>query len=91
MNLLINPGAATDDAQQIDAIVSQIAENMQTLNSAITGNIPSTVQTDWSNTLLENWNEYYTADIPQAMETMKLSAQNLRLAVDQALTYSQEG
>ena len=90
MNITINPGAATDDAAQIDSIVSTMQEDMETLDSAIKRNIPDGVQTTWSDTVRSNWEGYYSADIPQAMEDMKLSATNLRLAVEQALAYDQE-
>lgn len=90
MNITINPGAATDDAAQIDAIVSQMEEDMQTLDAAIKRTIPDGIQTSWSDTVRGNWEGYYTADVPQAMADMKLSATNLRLAVDQALGYDQE-
>ena len=90
MNLTINPGAATDDAAQIDSIVSQIQQDMETLNAAINRNIPSSVETTWSDTVKSNWTQYYNADVPAAMEDMKLSAANLRLAVDQALKFDQE-
>ena len=90
MNITINPGAATDDAAQIDSIVSQIEEDMQVLDAAIKRNIPDGVQTTWSETVKANWDSYYSADVPAAMEDMKLSAANLRLAVEQALSYDQE-
>lgn len=90
MNITINPGAATDDAAQIDSIVSQMEEDMQTLDAAIKRTIPDGIQTSWSETVRSNWESYYTADVPQAMADMKLSATNLRLAVDQALAYDQE-
>ena len=90
MNITINPGAATDDAAQIDSIVSTMQEDMETLDSAIKRNIPDGVQTTWSDTVRSNWESYYTADVPAAMEDMKLSATNLRLAVEQALAYDQE-
>lgn len=90
MNLTINPGAATDDAAQIDSIVSQIQQDMETLNAAINRNIPSSVETTWSDTVKNNWTQYYGGDVPAAMEDMKLSAANLRLAVDQALKFDQE-
>ncbi|MDO5393047.1 MAG: hypothetical protein Q4F33_00385 [Mycoplasmatota bacterium] len=90
MNLTINPGAATDDAAQIDSIVATMEDNLETLNGAITRNIPNGVQTSWSETVRENWSTYYGADIPAAMADMKLSATNLRMAVDQALKYSSE-
>ena len=35
MNITINPGAATDDASQIDSLVQTIQESMETLNNAI--------------------------------------------------------
>lgn len=90
MNLTINPNAATDDAAQIDAIVSKIETSMQELDAAIKRNIPDGVETQWSDEVRNNWEQYYSADVPEAMEEMKLSATNLRLAVDQALKYSNE-
>lgn len=90
MNITINPGAATDDAAQIDSIVSTMEENMQTLDAAIKSTIPEGIQTTWSDTVRSNWESYYGADVPAAMADMKLSATNLRLAVEQALAYDQE-
>lgn len=90
MNITINPGAATDDASQIDSIISTIQDNMQTLDTAFKNTIPSGIQTTWSETVRENWEGYYSADVPAAMEDMKLSATNLRLAVEKALSYDQE-
>ena len=86
----IKPGAATDDAKQIDDIVSQMASDMATLDNAVKSTIPDGIQTTWSNTVRENWETYYKADVPEAMEEMKLSANNLRIAVDQSLKYDQE-
>ena len=90
MNVTINPGAATDDAAQIDSLIQTMEEAMETLNNAIKNTIPSGIQTTWSETVKENWTGYYSADIPAAMEDMKLSATNLRVAIQQALDYSQE-
>lgn len=90
MNLTITPGAATEDASQIDSIVSTISDNMETLNTAIKQTIPAGIETTWSDTVRSNWESYYNADIPAAMEDMKLSAANLRMAVDQALKFDQE-
>lgn len=90
MNITINPGAATDDAAQIDSIVQTMQESMATLDSALKATIPDGIQTTWSETVRENWEQYYTADVPQAMEDMKLSAANLRLAVEQAMAYDKE-
>lgn len=90
MNITINPGAATDDAAQIDSLVQTMEDSMQTLDNAIKNTIPSGIQTTWSETVRDNWENYYTADVPAAMEAMKLSAANLRMAVEQALQYDQE-
>lgn len=90
MNIRINPGAATDDAAQIDSLVQTMQESMETLNNAIKQTIPAGIQTTWSETVRTNWEGYYTADVPAAMEDMKLSATNLRLAVEKALQYDQE-
>lgn len=89
MNITINTGAATEDATQIDSIIKQIEQDMQTLDAAIKKNIPDGVQTNWSDTVRSNWEQYYSADIPDAMAQMSMSASNLRLAVEKALTYSQ--
>lgn len=90
MNITIVPGAATEDAMQIDSIVSAIQEDMRTLDQAIKNTIPEGIQTTWSENVRANWERYYSADVPAAMEEIKLSATNLRLAVDQALKYSRE-
>ena len=87
MNVSIKPGAATRDAQEIESIVSAIETNMEALNNAFKSTIPDGIQTTWSEKLIEDWNSFYTADIPNAMEQMKLSAANLRKAVDEALKY----
>lgn len=63
---------------------------MKELNEAIKRNIPEGIETDWSEQVRANWDNYYSTDIPEAMAEMKLSAVNLRLAVDQALKYSKE-
>lgn len=88
MNITIKPGAATDDAAQIKSIVQEIEESLTELNSKVTKNIPSGVSTDWSRELLENWNTYFTNDVPNALHNMTLSAENLNKAVDAALAYS---
>ena len=88
--ITINPGAATDDAVQIDNIISRIESDMADLNSVIQQTIPNDIQTTWSETVKSNWNKYYGADIPQTMSDMKLSASNLRTAVNEALNYSNE-
>ena len=90
MNITINPGAATEDAAQIYTIVEEMETDMETLDGAIKRNIPTGVQTTWSDTVKNNWTTYYGSDVPEAMEDMKLSAKNLRLAVEQALAYDQE-
>ena len=90
MTITIKPGAATEDARQIDNLVSSIQQDMETLDGAIKRNIPTGIQTSWSDTVKSNWEGYYNADVPAAMEDMKLSASNLRLAVEQALAYDQE-
>ena len=90
MNITITPGAAIDDAAQIDSIVASIQSSMETLDAAIKNTIPDGIQTTWSDTVRGNWENYYNADVPAAMEDMKLSATNLRLAVEQAQAYDQE-
>ena len=90
MNLTILPGAATEDATQIDEIVTEMEQQMQELDAAIKRNIPEGIETTWSNTVRENWESYYSADVPAAMEEMRTSAANLRLAIEQALNYDLE-
>lgn len=88
MNITINPGAATEDAVQIDSIVSAIEADMETLDTAIKSTIPSGIETDWSKELKDKWTTYYNSEIPEAMEEMKASATNLRIAVMDALQYN---
>ncbi len=88
MNITITPGAATQDAAEIDSIVSSIESSMEVLDAAIKRNIPSGIETTWSDEVKNNWETYYSSDVPEAMEEMKQSATNLRMAVDQATKYS---
>ena len=89
MNITINTGAAVEDATQIDNIVRQIEQDMEILDAAIKRNIPSNVDTDWSERLNSDWTNYYGSDVPETMRAMNQSAENLRKAVQEALNYSQ--
>lgn len=88
MNITIRPGAATDDALEIENIVSAIESDMETLDGAIKSTIPDGISTDWGDELKERWTNYYNEQIPAAMEDMKLSATNLKIAIADALEYN---
>ena len=95
MNVTIETGAATEDAKQIDSIVAAMEQDMLKLDTAIKNTIADGpgepgILTDWSTTVKGNWREYVSTDIPSAFADMKLSATNLRLAVDETLRYSLE-
>lgn len=90
MNIRINPGASLDAAKEIDDIVERIKSDLQELDMTIKRVIPDGIKTEWADQVRVNWESYYTADIPEAMEAMKNSASNLRLAVNEALSYSKE-
>ena len=90
MNVTIKPGAATQDAAQIDSIVNQIREDMKVLNDAINSTIPSGIQTNWSEELLNSWRQYYGGDVDSTLAEMAASATNLRMAVEKTLQYSNE-
>lgn len=90
MNVTINTSAALDDAAQIENVVTRLTDDMATLNQAIKDTIPAGIQTEWSETLSDNWNKYYTADIPNAMEEMKVSASNIQMAVQTTEDFSKE-
>ena len=88
MDITIKPGAEIEDATQIDSIVKQIDQDMQDLDSSFKRIIPSGVETTWSNELKQNWEQFYNNSVQNAMEEIQLSANNLRLAVDAAIKYS---
>lgn len=90
MNIEIKPGAALDDASQIESIVASIENTMAELNQAINRTIPAGIMTDWSEEVKHNWQHYYAGDVPAAMEAMKASAKNLKVAVDEAVAFSKE-
>ena len=90
MNIEIKPGAALDDASQIESIVSTIEQTMAELNHVMDRTIPAGIETDWSEEVKQHWMHYYAGDIPTAMEAMKASAKNLKVAVDEAVAYSKE-
>lgn len=88
MELDIKENASLNDASEIDEIVSKLESAMGDLANVIRGTIPDRVQTVWSLNLKDEWDKYYTADIPEVMEEMKQSATNLRKAVEASKTYS---
>ena len=88
MNIYIRPGAALDDATQIDSIIRNINESLEKLNDVITNLIPLEIETDWAKEVLSNWNTYYNNDVQNALVEMEASALNLRMSVDSALGYS---
>lgn len=96
-SITINSEYALEDAKQIDNIVASMEEDMQALDRAINNSIaddpnqPQGIYTAWSTTLKQNWRQYCGNDIPAAFADMKQSATNLRLAVEKALGFSQEG
>ena len=79
MLLDINENASLQDASEIDEIVETIERSMEELAQTIRATIPDGIQTDWSETLKSNWDQYYTK-----------SAKNLRTAVQNASAFSKE-
>ena len=90
MVLDIKENASLNDASEIDEIVETIEKSMDELARVIKATIPDGIQTSWSLTLKDNWDKYYTSDVPEAMEEMKKSAKNLRTAVQSAVAFSKE-
>ena len=90
MVLDIKENASLNDASEIDEIVDTIEKSMDELARVIKTTIPDGIQTSWSLTLKDNWDKYYTSDVPEAMEEMKKSAKNLRTAVQSAVAFSKE-
>ena len=89
MNITIAPGAAIEGATKIDDIVSKMQESMKLLDGVIKSTIPDGIQTTWAEAIRQDWEKYYTSDILSAIKELSLSADNLRLAVEQALQYNQ--
>jgi hypothetical protein len=88
LNIEIMPGAALDSASEIESIVSQIKSDMEELNTIFTQTAPG-MQLEWAETVRSNWESYYNADVPQAMDDMKKSAHNLQIAVETAKQLNQ--
>ena len=90
MDLQIKPGAATEDAAQIEQIVANIERDMETLNSVFS-KTEDGMQLAWADEVRGNWDKYKNTDIPEAMAEMRTAAQNLQKAVAAAIQYSQQG
>ena len=88
MELTIKPGAATEDAVQIENIVSNIDRCMKELETVIKNHIPEGVDTDWSNDFRDSWETLYNNSIQGAMDGMNQSAVALKRDVAAALQYN---
>ena len=86
----IAPEAALDDAADIENIISTIERSMDDLSKVIHATIPDRVETEWSKKLSDDWNKYYTSDIPEVMEEMGKSSKNIKMAAENAKGYSKE-
>lgn len=87
MNITINTDAALEDAKNIDTVVANIEESLAQLDKLFDMIIPERVETTWSKKLKEEWIEYYKNSIAIGMSEMKVSAANVRFAVEKALEY----
>ena len=88
MNITIVPGKAEEDVREIELIIDNIDKSMQELDEIIRRLIPERLETEWSNSLKENWTTYYNNSVQGAMEGMMQSAISLKNAVDAAMEYS---
>ncbi len=87
--LIIKPGAALEDAKQIETIVETIQECLRKLDECISKNIPNELETTWSKELDDAWQKSYKGSIQDIMDEMKSSATEVQKAVFKALDYSQ--
>ena len=87
MNITINTEAALEDAKDIENIVQSIETSLEKLDKTFDTLIPERIETTWSNRLKEEWIAYYKESIANGMEEMKVSATNLKIAVNEALEY----
>lgn len=88
LNIEIQTGAALDSASEVESIVSKIKHDMEELDTIFTQTAPG-MQLEWADTVRQNWQSYYNADIPAAMDDMIKSAHNLQAAVEAAKQISQ--
>lgn len=88
LNLTINTDSVSSDALDIDTIVENMQQHLAELEKVIKDNIPSGVDTDWSNELKDDWVNFYNGPVEDGMESLKASAKALRDAVQAALEYN---
>lgn len=88
MEVTLRTEAAAEDVKQIENIIKVITEDMDELNKVISETIPDGIETDWSYRVKQDWLNFYRADIPAAMEEIRLSAANLTIAINKLTDYS---
>ena len=90
MLLDIKEGASLKDAEEIEEIVKKVHASMDELHNVFNKNIPEGIETDWSLRVKDTWDRYYETNIPEVMEGIRASAENLKKAVDDAVNYSKD-
>lgn len=88
MNITVNTDEAYQGVKDIKDVVQSMKEQMEILDNEFKKQIPTGINTNWSNEVLDKWTKYYGADVPAAMEAMLQSATNLQMAVEAAEQYS---
>lgn len=89
MEVTLRTEAAAEDVKQIENMIKLITEDMDELNEVILSTIPDGIETDWSYRVKQDWLNFYRADIPAAMEEIRLSAANLTAAINKLTDYSE--
>lgn len=88
MKFEIAEGVALDSATQIEKIVSDFNADMDNLNNILTHQIDEGIQTDWAQTVKNNWVQYYNNDIENTKTEMLESARDLEKAVEAWKAYN---
>ncbi len=86
----LNYSAAKEAAEKLFNSVSKIGESMEKLDRALNRIVLEDTELTWAKRLLEQWENYYSSDIPAAMEEIKNSASSIVSAAEAYKAYNEE-
>lgn len=89
MAILELSGEGTEQAiSDITKNVQKLGSIMEELDNKFNTLIPDEIDFEWANEAKANWKNFYNDKIPEYMDSMLLSAENLKKAAEEVARYS---
>ncbi len=89
-NVGLETSKAEQDAAEIISLVKKIKTDLELLDTDIRNHF-NAISFSWADEFQARWKAVYDNGVPEVLEEMETSANNIRLAISAVSTYSNNG